>query len=448
MKLHYLLPFAAAALFINPMQIVESAPAQMAYETRSQTANQIYQQVNPAIVTVYAGREIGSGSIVTANGLVITNNHVVRGVAQVYVRTAEGRRIPGQVISTDSRYDLALIQLNTSESLPTVQLSNGAGIQPGQPVVAIGSPYGRPGVMTQGTFASMRSNGDLQSRVTLEPGNSGGPLLNTQGEMIGINKAILESARGANTGISISTSAAIARSFIERSRPGALTASVPPYRAQPQSRYSQTGPNSAVAPFGSNPSAIARVPGSNFPAQPNNAWGTPTNQPMYQSGGYESGGYQSGRYQSGSNARVNSRPNEVVIPGIVMPWQTAQIPDQVAPGYNTTPEYGTPPGSAPIYPDAVSGNPTGVSPNPVPAPVPSGARLGVIVDTRTMIIQQVAPGAPGANSGLRVGDRLLAVNGTQLNSFAMLEAFMNQAPPVAAFTIARSGRTANVQVRF
>ncbi len=423
MKLQYLLPLIASALFINPVQLVRSAPARYAYNSSAQPdANRIYQQVNPAVVTVYAGRELGSGSIVSSNGLVITNNHVVRGTSQVSARLADGRRLAGQVIATDLRNDLALIQLQTSEPLPTVSIASGQGIQPGQPVIAIGSPYGQPGVMTQGTFSSTRGNGDLQSRVMLEPGNSGGPLLNTLGQMVGINKAILESSRGGNTGISIATNSAIARSFIERVRPGSLAGSFAIAQAQPEP-YNQPALTTPSPRYGMPPSAIAPLPQVMAPTQ----YGTTRTAPTRRGG-------------------------EVVVPGVVAPWQTAQTPT-------------VPPESYPAYPSEASPYDTGgMSGVPDPnsdaninglnnsmvsqAPAPGGARLGVVVDTRTMMIRQVEPGAPGANSGLQVGDRLVAVNGSQIRSFEDLQAFMSQGPAAAALTISRNGRSATVQVQF
>ncbi|HEY9618542.1 MAG TPA: trypsin-like peptidase domain-containing protein, partial [Microcoleaceae cyanobacterium] len=180
MKARYFLLFAASLLLVGPSPSF-SAPVQVAIESRqlANNGNQVYQQVNPAVVTVFAGREIGSGSIVSADGLVITNNHVIRGSQNgyVFVRTAAGTRYPGQVIATDVRKDLALIQLNTQDQLPVVQLAS-SSVQAGDSVYAIGSPYGRPGVMTSGNFSRVRENGDLQSQVILRPGNSGGPLLN------------------------------------------------------------------------------------------------------------------------------------------------------------------------------------------------------------------------------------------------------------------------------
>lgn len=219
-------------LLTSSLLVVEVSPlGTPAMQVVAQTAsNTVLAAVNPssgcarsasAVVTIYAGSEIGSGSIVRSDGMVITNNHVVKQIVRssnqpIYVKLASGDRFRGQLIKTDVQHDLALIQMNAAQSFPTVPLASDTA-QPGQRVCAIGSPFGQAGVLTQGNLSLIRRNGDLQSNVLLNPGNSGGPLLNAEGEMIGVNRAILESSSGRNTGISIATSAIAAKSFIEQS---------------------------------------------------------------------------------------------------------------------------------------------------------------------------------------------------------------------------------------
>jgi len=390
MKFKYLLLFAASALLLKPAPI-ESFPAKVAYETRTvaTSSTQVYQQANPAVVTVFAGREIGSGSIVSADGLVITNNHVIRGNTQVFVRMADGQRIAGQVIATDGRADLALIQLNGGSSFPTIAFASQAP-RGGQAVFAIGSPYGQPGVMTTGTFTRSRSNGDLQSLVELKPGNSGGPLLNAQGQMVGVNKAILESAQGSNTGISIATSAATARQFIERNRPGGLVASAPGQWAGGEARspVPDYAPNFAVG-------------------------AAPRSQRNYATG-------ENGR------SRYATKGNPVII-----------APN----GQRNTPFYEAG-GALPAqrYDNLLTTVP--------PATRGSGVRLGVMIDARTLIIQQVEAGSAAANSGLRSGDRVVGINGNQLNNLGQLQQLIQQAPNRAAFVVERYGQAQTVMVQF
>lgn len=175
------------------------------------TAQTVYRRVNPAVVTLYSGGEIGSGSIVRPEGLILTNKHVVQNGIEVDVKTANGKTYAGQVIAIDLRHDLALVQLATRDRFPTVPLARSVNLQPGQTVYAIGSPAGRAGTFTTGRFQKITEHGSLQtSKGLLQPGNSGGPLLNSSGEMIGINKGLLED----NSGLASSVEAA--KALIDR----------------------------------------------------------------------------------------------------------------------------------------------------------------------------------------------------------------------------------------
>lgn len=208
----------------NPVQEEPKTPAQPFDIAKNPTdsSGKGCQSAKSAVVTVHAGREIGSGSIVSAEGLVITNYHVVQGARGpgLYVKTSSGQQYGGQVIAGDRSNDLALIRLQNSGNLPVVPLANSGITNLGQPVCAIGSPFGQAGVLTQGKLVKILPNGDLQSDVTLKPGNSGGPLLNAKGEMIGVNKGVARSSSGSEDRdrISFATSAAIAKGFIQQNR--------------------------------------------------------------------------------------------------------------------------------------------------------------------------------------------------------------------------------------
>jgi S1-C subfamily serine protease len=165
---------------------------------------EIYAQVNPAVVTVYGVGNLGSGMILSAEGLVLTNRHVVRDTAQVKVKTARGTLYDGQVIDLDLQHDLALIRLqNLPLKLPIVKLATQPIPKPGEVVYALGSPNGKAGTITTGRFLQQTEQGSLQASANLlSPGNSGGPLLNAQGEVIGVNKGLLDNNNGLATSVS------------------------------------------------------------------------------------------------------------------------------------------------------------------------------------------------------------------------------------------------------
>ncbi len=203
-----------------PVQTPAEAAPNIPYNAIASNINSC-QTASSAVVTVYAGREIGSGSIVSPDGLVLTNNHVVRRLRDdsLYITTKNGERYDGQVIATDRPYDLALIRLQTRNPLPMVRFASRGTTDLGQPVCAIGSPFGRPNVLTQGKLTRVLPNGDLQSDVLLEPGNSGGPLLNVRGEVLGINKGVARGTEERTTNnISYATSALVAQDFLQRNR--------------------------------------------------------------------------------------------------------------------------------------------------------------------------------------------------------------------------------------
>ncbi|WP_421655844.1 S1C family serine protease [Leptothermofonsia sp. ETS-13] len=201
----------APALNSPTLQAGNRQPALV--KSEQQIANEIFQTVNPAVVTIYCGAEIGSGSIITSEGLVITNKHVVWSSPVMTVKTAGGKTYKGWVTSVDMQYDLALVQLETKDRLPTVRLASKMNLKPGQKVYAIGSPGGQAGTFTKGTFTRITKHGSLQTSTgLLQPGNSGGPLLNSQGEMVGVNKGLLKDGSG------LATSVIPMRMFIERTR--------------------------------------------------------------------------------------------------------------------------------------------------------------------------------------------------------------------------------------
>lgn len=157
----------------------------------------------------------GSGFIVDANGLILTNAHVVDGADQVSVLLKDGRRLKGKVLGADPVTDVAVVKVEAT-NLPTVGLGNSELLQPGEWAIAIGNPLGLDNTVTAGIIsATGRSSADIgvgdrrvgfiQTDAAINPGNSGGPLLNEKGEVVGMNTAIISGAQGLGFAVPINT---------------------------------------------------------------------------------------------------------------------------------------------------------------------------------------------------------------------------------------------------
>ena len=166
----------------------------------------------------------GSGFIISSDGNILTNAHVVEGSSTVEVVLKDGRRLQGRVLGTDSVTDVAVIKIDAN-NLPTVSLGDSNNLQPGEWAIAIGNPLGLDNSVTVGIIsATGRSSNDvgvpdkrvgfIQTDAAINPGNSGGPLLNQNGEVIGINTAIIDGAQGLGFAIPINNAQQIAQQLI------------------------------------------------------------------------------------------------------------------------------------------------------------------------------------------------------------------------------------------
>ena len=220
MKIKTLLLTTFSLILTQPLIPVNNflPPVLAQTDTEEKTNINVYQKVIPAVVSIKTNDGFGSGSIVTSDGIILTNDHVVRGYNRVLIVTNNGKRYEGQVIANDQTNDLALVKIIGNQRFPVVRLADPNSIQVGQKVYAIGSPFGLSGTLTTGILSRISNNGDLQTDARLNPGNSGGPLLNSKAELIGVNKAILRSRGQGNTGIGFATSVTIAKNFIARNR--------------------------------------------------------------------------------------------------------------------------------------------------------------------------------------------------------------------------------------
>lgn len=150
-------------------------------------------------------RGVGSGFILSADGYVMTNAHVVENATTIYVTLTDKREFKGKLIGSDKRTDVALVKIEAT-GLPRMAIGDSKAIRVGQWVLAIGSPFGLENTVTAGIVSAKgRDTGELlpfiQTDVAVNPGNSGGPLINMRGEVIGINSQIL-SGTGGSIGIS------------------------------------------------------------------------------------------------------------------------------------------------------------------------------------------------------------------------------------------------------
>ncbi len=175
----------------------------------------VVEKVGPAVVSMVASGGGGSGSIITPDGFVLTNSHVVEKASQVEVVLTEGERYKAQIVGVDPATDLAVVRINNRENLPTVDLGFSENLKVGQLAIAIGNPLGFQSTVTAGVISalgrSLRTKDGrlienvIQTDVALNPGNSGGPLVDSRGTVIGVNTAMIWQAQGICFAIPIST---------------------------------------------------------------------------------------------------------------------------------------------------------------------------------------------------------------------------------------------------
>jgi S1-C subfamily serine protease len=203
-----------------PVPTVVSGP--IITSSDEQLLIELYQRVNPSVVAILVesdleGGSLGSGFVIDTEGHVVTNYHVVQGATGIEVDFASGYKARARLLGSDADSDLAVLQVDApAEQLIPVPLADSDQVQVGQRVVAIGNPFGYFGTMTVGIVSGLgrdlptlresldatgfRTPDIIQTDAAINRGNSGGPLLNLQGQVIGVNKA-LESETGENSGV-------------------------------------------------------------------------------------------------------------------------------------------------------------------------------------------------------------------------------------------------------
>jgi Do/DeqQ family serine protease len=248
----------------NPQQITQRASnlavsrvnaAPLPTATGANFVTQVVQKVGPAVVRIEASRTVtsqlpaefndpifrrffgqlpeqqsrvqqgtGSGFIISNDGSILTNAHVVAGANTVRVILRDGRSFEGKVMGRDELTDVAVIKIEAN-NLPTVAIGNSDELQPGEWAIAIGNPLGLDNTVTTGIISATGRTSNqigapdkrvefIQTDAAINPGNSGGPLLNARGEVIGMNTAIIQRAQGLGFAIPINTAQRISNELI------------------------------------------------------------------------------------------------------------------------------------------------------------------------------------------------------------------------------------------
>jgi len=201
------------------------------------SARDIYRAASPSVAFITArgqqGGATGTGVVVGANGLIVTNDHVIEGSNDITVKLGNGKAKTAKVVGADPSTDLALLRIdNGGGKLTPLKLADSSKVQIGDPTFAIGNPFGLEDTLTTGVISATERDisapngfsisGVLQTDAALNPGNSGGPLLNAQGEVIGVNSQIETggggggSGQGSNTGVGFAIPSNTVRNVISQ----------------------------------------------------------------------------------------------------------------------------------------------------------------------------------------------------------------------------------------
>ncbi len=278
-------PSGASLLNTAVAAAVPSDPPLLDAYSRAVTA--AVERVSPSVVNVEVHQAAvparngeprerrggGSGFVFTPDGLILTNSHVIHNATRIEVTLSDGARVPAHTVGDDPATDLAVIRIDSS-NLQAVQLGDSQQLRPGQMAIAIGNPYGFQSTVTAGIISalgrSLRSSSGrliedvIQTDAALNPGNSGGPLVDSQGHVIGVNTATILPAQGICFAIGINTAKFVASRLlrdgrIRRSYIGISAQTVPIHRRIV--RFYNLSKETGVVVVGVEPDSPARTAG-------------------------------------------------------------------------------------------------------------------------------------------------------------------------------------------
>lgn len=338
---------------------------------------------------------LGSGFVIRPDGYIITNNHVIENATEIHVIFADRTNVPAQLTGRDPATDVAVLKIDPRPGLQVVSWGNSDAIEPGAWTIAIGSPFGLGGTVTVGVLSARSRDihagpldDFLQTDASINQGNSGGPLFNAQGEVIGVNTAIF-SPSGGNVGIGFAVPSSTAQSVsdqliragrVERGYLGVRVQDVTPGIAQALGLKEGKGAVVAAVETGS----------------PAEKAGIRSGDVIIRFGG-----------KPVDSARDLTRAVSELKPGTQVPisaYRSGNTQDLVvAVGQRTDQQTGQ--GSETAAP---GGKRLGVA----LAPLPETARrdLGLEPATQGVLVQQVEPNSPAAENGIKPGDVIVSAN--------------------------------------
>ncbi len=358
---------------------------------------------------------LGSGVIVSPNGYVLTNNHVIKGATDIKVFLRDKREFKGKVVGTDPKTDIAVVKIDAG-GLPTLTLGDSSKLRVGDYALAIGDPFGLGETVTMGIVsATGRGNLDIedyedfiQTDASINPGNSGGALINARGELIGINTAIL-SGSGGNQGIGFAIPINMAHYVMDqiiqhgnvtRGWMGIAIQEVTPSLAKafnvPPERGALIGdvePNSPAAKAGLQRGDIITT-----------LQGQPVTGPNELR-------LQIAQMTPGTELKLailrNGKQQEITVKLAEMPeTQSGQMPGGQQQAPNGGPKIGI--GIQDLTPDIAQ-------------------QIGVPPNTKGVVVTEVQPGSPAADAGLQPGDVIQELNRQPLSSASQFEGLVRKA---------------------
>ena len=235
--------------------VTRSAPSPNRLVSDDGTAKQVYDGAKESVAYISAasaeGQGTGSGFVVSSDGLIVTNAHVVEGASEVAVKVGTGgEQLPAEIVGIDPSRDLALLHVDAND-LPALELGDSGKVEVGDATYAIGNPFGLDHTFTTGIVSALDRSlqapdgatieGGIQTDAAINPGNSGGPLLDADGKVIGVNSQIATGGneQGGNVGIGFAIPAATVSEFVDQARNGDLQPQQQEQQQQQQDPYGQ-----------------------------------------------------------------------------------------------------------------------------------------------------------------------------------------------------------------